>query len=238
YSGFENFSEAYNDEIESFLLQHSDENDSQVKNRAMLERRLFENIWLIYSTSLLKLVLSTVQEIEIPLNISDRVQRNSFFISQLNCLEHDFTSFWSSHSSNFSCGSQCCKALVIDDFQKPDRFVCHYAQELTHSEKLGDIEWGCGIRPEIIKDKIHPGYWINTKYCPEPIHLENIQSTETSIDKDDYDSIDCNVSRRLPKYLIYGNACGLLLTFQKRFQNGQIRNTNKTAALYVNFTIY
>ncbi|CAF5177668.1 unnamed protein product, partial [Rotaria magnacalcarata] len=121
------------------------------------------------------------------------------------------------------------------------------------------------------------------KYCPEHIYLEYSQSTSSVIDKDDYEPIDCNVSRTdryssrhtsygiiltmfncgiilnfdemyrsesptrvlyhlfttierlsltttLPKYLIYDNACGLLLTFRKRLENGQIRQTIKTDA--------
>ena len=76
---------------------------------------------------------------EIPLNISDRAQRNYFFTSQLSQLERDFTSFWSNHSMKFDCGKQCCKAIVIDGFQKPDRFVCQFEQELIHSEELGKL---------------------------------------------------------------------------------------------------
>ncbi|CAM4835124.1 unnamed protein product [Rotaria magnacalcarata] len=285
YTGFENFCEAYNDAITSLLLYRLNENDSKIKKQPMLERRLFENIWLIFSTSLLQFFfLSTIEELEIPLNISNRIQRNSFLNNHLPCLEREFTSFWSSHSFKFDCGTQCCKAIVIDGFQKPDRFVCQFTQGLIHSEELGDIEWGCGIRPEMIKDRQHPGFWTNTKYCPEHIYLEYSQSTSSVIDKDDYEPIDCNVSRTdryssrhtsygiiltmfncgiilnfdemyrsesptrvlyhlfttierlsltttLPKYLIYDNACGLLLTFRKRLENGQIRQTIKTDAL-------
>jgi hypothetical protein len=76
---------------------------------------------------------------EIPLNISDRAQRNCFFTSQLPRLERDFTLFWSSHLLKFDCGDLCCKAIVIDGFQKPDRFVCQFAQDLIHSEELGNL---------------------------------------------------------------------------------------------------
>ncbi|CAF3281110.1 unnamed protein product [Rotaria socialis] len=231
YTGFENFCESYNDTIKSLLLQSLNESDPQIKNQPMLERRLFENIWLIYSSSLLEMFLSKVEEIEIPLNISNRDQRNSFLTSHLPSLEQNFTLFWSSHSLNFNCGHQCSRAIVIDGFQKPDRFVCQFSQKLIHSEELGDIEWSCGFRPEMIRDKAHPGYWTNTKYCPEHIHLENNQSENIAIDKDEYDSIDCNVSRDLPKYLIYDNACGLLLTLQKRLQNGQIQHTIRSDTL-------
>ncbi len=119
------------------LLQHFNKNDSEIKDQPMLERRLFENMWLIYSSSLLEFFLSTTEELQIPLNISDRAQRNHFFINQLPRLENDFTLFWSSHLVKFNCGNQCCKAIVIDGFQKPDRFVCQFAQELIHSEELG-----------------------------------------------------------------------------------------------------
>ncbi|CAF4120079.1 unnamed protein product, partial [Rotaria magnacalcarata] len=160
-------------------------------NQPMLERRLFENIWLIYSFALLKIFLSRIEEMEIPLNISNRAQRNSYFITQLLRMENDFTSFWSSHSLKSDCGNQCSKAIVLDGFQKPNRFAYQYVRDLIHS---GDIEWGCGIRPEMIPDKQHSGYWKNTKYCPEHIHLENSQFVHSTIDRDDYDSIDCNVS--------------------------------------------
>jgi hypothetical protein len=59
----------------------------------------------------------------------------------------------------------------------------------------GDIEWGCGFRPEMVRDKQNPGYWANTKYCPKHIHLERTQSVHCSTDKDDYNVVDCNVSR-------------------------------------------
>jgi hypothetical protein len=105
----------------------------------MLERRLFENMWLIYSTSLLKFFLSTSTEIEIPYHISNRDERNHFFACQLPQLERDFILYWSNHMLKFSCDSQCCKAIVIDGFQKPDRFVCNFTQELIHSEELGNV---------------------------------------------------------------------------------------------------
>jgi hypothetical protein len=110
-----------------------------MKDQPTLERRLFENLWLIYSTSLLKFFLSTSTEIEIPYHISNRDERNNFFSYQLPELERDFTLYWSNHFSKFSCGSQCCKAIVIDGFQKPDRFVCNFTQEPIHSEELGNI---------------------------------------------------------------------------------------------------
>lgn len=47
----------------------------------------------------------------------------------------------------------------------------------------------------MIRDDQHPGYWKNTKYCPKHIHLEKSQSSHCSIDKDDYNTVDCNVSR-------------------------------------------
>ena len=105
----------------------------------MLERRLFENIWLIYSSSLLEFFLSTAENIEIPMNMSDRSQRNYFFTNQLPRLERDFTLFWCNHLSQFDCGDLCCKAIVIDGFQKPDRFVCQFLHESVHSEELGNV---------------------------------------------------------------------------------------------------
>lgn len=110
-----------------------------MKNQSILERRLFENIWLIYSCSLLKFFLSTSEEIEIPLNISDRSQRNWFFTNQLSHLERDFTLFWSNHLLKFNCGDLCCKAIVIDGFQKPDRYVCQFTQDSVYSEELGSF---------------------------------------------------------------------------------------------------
>lgn len=110
-----------------------------MKDQPTLDRRLFENLWLIYSTSLLKFFLSTSTEIEIPYHISNRDERNNFFSYQLPQLERDFTLYWSNHFSKLNCGSQCCKAIVIDGFQKPDRFVCSFNKELIHSEELGNI---------------------------------------------------------------------------------------------------
>ena len=119
------------------LSQSFGKNDPKIKNQFLLERRLFENIWLIYSVCLLKFFLSKPEETEIPLNISDREQRNCFFINLLQHLPRDFTLFWSNHLSKFDCGIHCCKAIVLDGFQKSDRFVCQFAQELIHSEELG-----------------------------------------------------------------------------------------------------
>jgi hypothetical protein len=47
----------------------------------------------------------------------------------------------------------------------------------------------------MIPDKQNPGYWQNTKYCPKHIHLENSKLRHSSTDKDDYNVIDCDVSR-------------------------------------------
>ncbi|CAF4094944.1 unnamed protein product [Adineta steineri] len=223
YAGFENFCGAYNDTITSVLLQHVRENDPQIKDQPMLERRLFENIWLIYSTSLLKFFLSTSIEIEIPYHLSNRDERNHFFTYQLPQLERDFILYWSNHMLKFSCGSQCCKAMVIDGFQKPDRFVCNFTQELIHSKELGDIEWGCGFRPEMIRDKQNPGYWTNTKYCPKHIHLELTQSVCCSTDKDDYNVVDCNVSRT-DRYCNRQTSYGIVLTM---YNCGIIVNFNE-----------
>ncbi|CAF1654087.1 unnamed protein product, partial [Adineta ricciae] len=284
YAGFENFCGAYNDTVASVSSQNARDNVLDLKDAPLLERHLFENIWLIYSTALSKFFLSTDTEIEIPYHLSNRDERNHFFASQITQLERDFIQYWSNHMLKFNCGNQCCKAIVIDGFQKPDRYICNFMQELIHSEELGDIEWGCGFRPEMIPDKDNPGYWKNTKYCPKHIYLEHIQAAPCSIDKDDYNVVDCNVSRTdrycgrrtsygviltmyncgiilnfnelyrsesptrvlhhlfttidclspsvpLPKYLIYVNACGLLLTFQNRFENGHIRHTARTDAL-------
>jgi hypothetical protein len=120
------------------LLSHKyGKNDPNVKNQVLLERRLFENIWLVYSSCLLKFFLSKPEETEIPLNISDREQRNCFFIHLLQHLPRDFTLFWSSHLLKFDCGIQCSKAIVLDGFQKPDRFVCQFTREFIHSQELG-----------------------------------------------------------------------------------------------------
>ncbi|CAF1037840.1 unnamed protein product [Adineta ricciae] len=285
YAGFKNFCEYYNDKISSFLLQRFGKNDPEIRNQVLLGRRLFENVWLVYSTCMLKWILWKATETEIPLNISDREQRNSFFIDLLKCLQRDFSLFWSNHQHKYECGDQCCKAIVLDGFQKSDRFVCQFHREMIRSEELGDIEWGCGVRPEMIRDQENPGYWKNTDYCPKHVHLENVSSTPDSIDQCEYDIIDCNVSRTdryssrrtsygiivtmyncgiiinfdelhrceaptrvlhhlfmtienysphmqsLPKYLVYDNACGLLLTFRNRLENGRIRATTRTDAL-------
>jgi hypothetical protein len=73
--------------------------------------------------------------------------------------------------------------------------ICEIYKTSIFIYVLGDIEWGCGFRPEMVRDKQHPGYWINAKYCPKHIHFENSQLVHGSTDKDDYDVVDCNVSR-------------------------------------------
>jgi hypothetical protein len=119
------------------MSQRFDKNSPDVQNQVLKERRLFENIWLINGTVLLTFFLSEAKEIEISLNISDRDQRNAYFYNNLPRWEFDFTSFWSNHSITMNCGIQCSKALVLDGFQKSDRFVCQYTGDLVHSEELG-----------------------------------------------------------------------------------------------------
>jgi hypothetical protein len=102
----------------------------------MVERRLFENIWMIYSSTLLSFFLSNVQEVEIPLNISDKKQINNYFNQNLPTWERDFTLFWSNHSIRKKCDDRCSSALVIDGFQKPDRHVCEFT-ETIQSDELG-----------------------------------------------------------------------------------------------------
>ncbi|CAF2237018.1 unnamed protein product [Rotaria magnacalcarata] len=283
YSGFENFAEGYNDTMLSLLLSRSNKQSNQVTNPPLLERRLFENIWMIYSSTLITIFLSKTQEIQIPLNISDRHQMNTYFNETLPIWEHQFILFWSNHSVRNSCGDNCSGAIVIDGFQKPDRFVCQFT-DVIHSNELGDIDWGCGFRPEMIQDKKNPGFWKNTNFCPKHVHLNNDQSTEDINNSNDYDNIDCNVSRNdrytsrktsygiiltiyncgiivnfdelyrsespmrvihhllntiehlspaatVPKYLIYDNACGLILTLRNRLERGKITQSQRTDAL-------
>ncbi|CAF1267517.1 unnamed protein product, partial [Didymodactylos carnosus] len=56
------------------------------------------------------------------------------------------------------------------------------------------IQWGCGIRPEIVRDADNPGYWVNSSYCPIHLHLKNPKQPQV-LDDAEYDDIDCNVSR-------------------------------------------
>ena len=49
----------------------------------LLERRLLEDIWMLYSSALLMFFLSTTKEIQIPLNISDKKQLNKYFNDML-----------------------------------------------------------------------------------------------------------------------------------------------------------
>jgi hypothetical protein len=120
----------------SLLLSRSNKQSNQVTNPPLLERRLFENIWMIYSSTLITIFLSKTQEIQIPLNISDRHQMNTYFNETLPIWEHQFILFWSNHSVRNSCGDNCSGAIVIDGFQKPDRFVCQFT-DVIHSNELG-----------------------------------------------------------------------------------------------------
>jgi len=195
--------------MKSLLIYHAHKTSDQINNQPMLERRLFENIWMIYSSTLLTFFLSTTKEIEIPLNISDKIQINNYFNRKLPIWEHDFVKFWSNHSIRKRCSDHCSKALVIDGFQKPDRYVCEFT-DIIHSDELGkfwsfdkmqlffysgDVAWGCGFRPEMIPDKNNPGFWENTNFCPKHIHLRGAQLTHEPNTENDYAPIDCNVSR-------------------------------------------
>ncbi|CAF1277478.1 unnamed protein product, partial [Didymodactylos carnosus] len=58
----------------------------------------------------------------------------------------------------------------------------------------GTLQWGCGIRPEMIPDKDNPGYWISTTYCPKHIHLakntiHQLKPQPSTLISDDYGSI-------------------------------------------------
>jgi hypothetical protein len=167
---------------------------------------------MIYAVALLTFLTSSTREIEIPMNISSHDQRNAFFATNLPKWECDFTQYWSNHSASRKCNDHCSKALVIDGFQKPDRFVCQFSGDVIQSPELGirciathmcrsivfsgEIEWGCGIRPEMIRDKNNPGFWSTTTFCPKHIHqLECDQSLRVVNDAVEYDSVDCNVSR-------------------------------------------
>ena len=125
--------------MQCLLLHRFGRHSNEVKDQVLLERRLFENIWMIYASGLLTFFLSDAKELEIPLNISDRNQRNAFFTYNLPKWEINFTLYWSNHFVRMACGNQCSRALVIDGFQKPDRFVCQYKQYLIHSSELGNL---------------------------------------------------------------------------------------------------
>lgn len=96
---------------------------------------------MIYASGLLTFFLSNSTELEVPLNISDRNQRNAFFIHNLPKWESDFTMYWSNHFVRMGCDNQCSRALVIDGFQKPDRFVCQFKKNSIHSPELGNCSF-------------------------------------------------------------------------------------------------
>ncbi|CAF1424531.1 unnamed protein product [Didymodactylos carnosus] len=65
---------------------------------------------------------------------------------------------------------------------------------IRNSAVASKIQWGCGIRPEIVRDADNPGYWVNSSYCPIHLHLKNPKQPQV-LDDAEYDDIDCNVSR-------------------------------------------
>ena len=123
--------------MKSILLCRFGVNDDRARPHSFIERRLFENIWMIYAVALLTFLTSSTREIEIPMNISSRDQRNAFFATNLPKWECDFTQYWSNHSASRKCNDHCSKALVIDGFQKPDRFVYQFSGDVIQSPELG-----------------------------------------------------------------------------------------------------
>ncbi|CAF4566289.1 unnamed protein product, partial [Didymodactylos carnosus] len=97
YTGFENFCSAYNATIYEILCHRYPNDASKTKGQILLERRLFENAWFIYSTSLFTFLTSKQHELEIPMNISNRNERNSYFDLNFEKWQAQFTLFYTNH---------------------------------------------------------------------------------------------------------------------------------------------
>ncbi|CAF1394633.1 unnamed protein product, partial [Didymodactylos carnosus] len=157
-------------------------------------------------------------------------------------------------------GECCCVKYYPNAYVRRSRRII--TLEALYGKKYlyldGDVEWGCGIRPEMIKDNNNPGYWKGTIYCAK--HLCLTRNTHKIVTGDDYDDVECNVSSELyrlespirvlehffrtierfsplenvPRLLIYDNACGLHNTFFRRYNTDIINHTaasNKLATM-------
>ncbi|CAF1276353.1 unnamed protein product [Didymodactylos carnosus] len=282
YTGFENFCNSYYDRIMNSVLNKQLPNEQEIiNNLRLLERRSFQNTWLVYRTVLFHFFMTNSSSIEIPLLVSDTQQRNNYFLSNIDRWNVLFTSLWSSHKDIKPCKENCSVALITDGCQKPDRPICGFREVYIKSEELGNIQWGCGAHP--LNDKQQQS---KSKYCGKHQHHESKFNTDKfqqqqivdeNQDTKYYTDADCNVSRDdrfmsrstlygilitllncgvivsfeelylcesttrtlyhwiktinnysrsttiiMPRYWIYDNACGILLTFNARLRNQRI----------------
>ncbi|CAF1353062.1 unnamed protein product, partial [Didymodactylos carnosus] len=83
-----------------FLTQASkhDTDSAELKNQILLERRVFENTWLIYGTALFTFFSSTKSHLEIPLNISNREDDDFYGNEEVFQIDDDAEDSWSSFS--------------------------------------------------------------------------------------------------------------------------------------------
>ncbi|CAF1510861.1 unnamed protein product [Didymodactylos carnosus] len=152
----------FNDFITMELQKKHGHDGAEVQNQKLLNRKRFQEAWMIYMTALFEFFISTEKPVkfEIPFNISDKDGRNDYFDRKFENWQQKFTIFWTAHKTWHNCGAECSICLVLDGFQKCDIIICKWINEITWSEELGEITWGCGHRP---KDEPHPQghkYWV------------------------------------------------------------------------------
>ncbi|CAF1291505.1 unnamed protein product [Didymodactylos carnosus] len=94
-------------------------------------------------------------------------------------------------------------SLESDAFLRPilaglrsNRTPMIFTYEIPNIKRARKIQWGCGIRPEMVRDADNPRYWVNSSYCSIYLHLKNPKQPQV-LDDAEYDDIDCNVSRFL-----------------------------------------
>ncbi|CAF1494440.1 unnamed protein product, partial [Didymodactylos carnosus] len=97
HTGFENFCSTYNATIYEILCRRYPKDASITKGQILLQRRLFENAWFTYSMSLFTFLTSEQHELEIPMNISNRNERNSYFDLNFEKWQAQFTLFYTNH---------------------------------------------------------------------------------------------------------------------------------------------
>ncbi|CAF1511842.1 unnamed protein product, partial [Didymodactylos carnosus] len=95
-----------------------------------------------------------------------------------------------------------------------------------------EVPWGCGIRPERMRDSNKTSGWSGQTFCEKHRHLNNGQRDQDSELIDDYKDDDCNVfrserySNRLTSYGVTISMlnCGIVVNFHELYRSeGPIR---------------
>ncbi|CAF0996854.1 unnamed protein product [Didymodactylos carnosus] len=223
---FRGYTSAYNATIYDLSMMQ-DERTSAVQQTfqpVFLDRQNFQSAFLVFGVCQFKFFMNNSYMIEIPFSL-DKVALKRWCEGIKKEMWKLFVIMWGNHKETRKCGSSTCSScFVVDGQQKIDRPICRFKNVIKENYELGDVFVGCG------ETSIAGSHFCDTH--------SYIGGTSTEADgmilEEDNDCLDnpvsdCNMSRiepetndkrltiKLPRGMMYDNACSLKLFIDKHF---------------------